>query len=55
MDNSDRLVGHPGAHLLVDKIDRKRIMREGRRDTQFSCGIRENFLNEVTPEIRPGG
>lgn len=55
MDNSDKLLGHPGAHLLVDKIDMKRVMREGKRDTQFSCEIRETFLNEVTPEIHPGG
>lgn len=47
MDNSDRIFCHSGAYLLLDKIEKQRILRLGKRDVQFSCGIRENFLNEA--------
>lgn len=46
---------YPGAHLLVDEMDKQRVLRAGKRGTQFSCGIGENLLDEVTPELSPGG
>lgn len=46
-DKSDRMLCHSGSHLLLDKIEKQRILKLGKRDIQLNCGIRENFLGEV--------